>query len=321
MGRKRGTETISMILLAFLENRVWQQAELARRVGIERKQLVHALEDLQQAGLRIDRDEEHPYVYWSVPKSWFPGAVAFRSHDVRELVRIIQLAPRSAGRARLLGKIAAVASGVSETASGRVVTRALSDAEEGVLAVLQEATVQRIAVRIKYYTLSRGAMASRILSIHRIFVDHGRFIASCHRDNRLKWFRIDCAIAAEPSHTERFREVSDEQVQAFHDESVDGFHSGTPALHCVFRVRLTDARWVRGLLPMPFEVYDSGDEAVFATTTAGLMPLARFLVGLGDAVIVETQELRDLVKSLAKGALHGVETAEHSSGVPIRPVK
>ena len=41
----------------------------------------------------------------------------------------------------------------------------------------------------------------------------------------------------------------------------------------------------------------------FTTQTAGIEPLARFVVGVGDAARAETPELRQRVQELALGAL------------------
>ena len=48
MGRKGDTETLALILMAFVEQRTWRQIELARHAGIERKQLVKVLNDLDE---------------------------------------------------------------------------------------------------------------------------------------------------------------------------------------------------------------------------------------------------------------------------------
>jgi hypothetical protein len=56
-----------------------------------------------------------------------------------------------------------------------------------------------------------------------------------------------------------------------------------------------------GSIPLHWEVRD--EFSVFTTFTAGLLPLARLIVGLGGAVRVETPELRQLVVELAQSAL------------------
>lgn len=327
MGRRDGTETLANVLLAFLEQRTWRQAELARRVGVERRQLVRVLDNLTRAGFDIHREEEHPDVYWSVPKHWFPGGVAFSGEDVSDLVRVLQLAPQSKKRDRLLSWISACATGVGSN-EGHVVTRVLSPAEEASLTVLQQSAEQKIAANVRYYTLSRGDIAWRFLSVHRILLDRGRFVALCHRDDRLKWFRLDGVISAELSRQEPFRDTEAAEVDRLLNESVDGYHSGAPAIRCTFRVNLQDARWVRTQVQLPCEIKEEGGEMVFTAVTAGLLSLARFLVGLGRAARVDTPELRKLVVELARGALamHAEPLVsegkpEHSSGGHIQPAE
>ena len=327
MGRRGATETLARVLLAFLEDRTWRQADLARHVGVERKQLVRVLDDLTRAGFHIQREEDHPNVFWSVPMHWFPGGVAFSGEDVSDLVRVLQLAPRSKKRDRLLSWISACATGMVSS-ERHLVTRALSPAEETNLPVLQQSTEQKIAVKAQYHTLSRGDIAWRFLSVHRIQLDRGRFVATCHRDDRLKWFRLDGVIAAELSHQEPFRNTEPEAVDRLLKESVDGYHSGARAVRCTFRVNLQDARWVRTQLQLPCEIKVEGGEMVFTAVTAGLQSLARFLVGLGRAARVDTPELRRLVLELARGALAmhedpvvGEGKPEHSSGGLIQPAE
>lgn len=325
MGRRSGTETLANVLLAFLEQRTWRQAELAQRVGVERKQLVRVLDDLTRAGFPLEREEDHPDVYWSVPRHWFPGGVAFSGDAVGDLVRVLQRAPRSQQRDRLLARISASATGMGSSEQ-HLVTRALSAAEESCLSVLEQSAERKVAVHARYYTLSRGDIAWRFLSVHRILLDRGRFIATCHRDDRLKWFRLDGVISAQLSQQEPFRDRVPTDVDKLVAESVDGYHSGAPAVRCTFRVSLQDARWVRTQLPLPCELKEDGSEMVFTSVTAGLQSLARFLVGLGRSVRVETPELRRLVLELAQGALEmnrGADAfegkTEHFSGGHIQP--
>jgi hypothetical protein len=141
MSRKGDAETASMVLLAFLEERSWKQKDLQRRCGVERKTLMKVLTDLQNAGLPLDREEDPPHVYWSVPKNWFPAAVAFQGSDVEELVRLLQRAPKGKRGKRLLNRIAASATGVHVT-NGRdaVLTHAVETEEKEPLAALQQSS-------------------------------------------------------------------------------------------------------------------------------------------------------------------------------------
>lgn len=271
---------------------------------MERKTLRRILVDLQAAGLRLEEESDPPNVFWSVPKTWFPGAVAFRGDDLADLARSLQLAPQSAKRDRLLGIIATTATGIRGTSTASaILTRALSPTEESALVTLQEAVQSSQPLGVKYYTLSRGDLAWRVLSIHRLLVDVGRFIATCHRDGSLKWFRLDGVQAVRPEPHEAFRAAPDAAVADLIDQSVDGYHSGQAPTVCSFRVDAANARWVKGQFQMPLDVEEGPLETRFTVTTSGLLPLARFVVGLGRAARVETPELLALVRQLAKGAL------------------
>lgn len=306
MGRKSSTESIAGVLLAFLQSRTWKQAELARHLQLQTKSLRRILDDLSKGGLRLEQEHDPPHVYWSVPKTWFPGGVAFRGDELSELVRVLQLAPQSPGRDRLLGTIATTATGLRGTATANaILTRSLSPEEENVLAQLQKSAEERRAIGIKYFTLSRGDLANRVVSVHRLLVDVGRFVATCHRDGRLKWFRIDGVQSVFDASAEPFRTTADILVTKLIDESVDGYHSGTPPTRCIFDVHQSDARWVKAQLPMPFEAEDLGEFTRFTAVTSGVLALARLVVGLGGSARVETPELHTLVRQLAKGALGG----------------
>jgi predicted DNA-binding transcriptional regulator YafY len=294
-------ESVSVVLLAFLEQRTWRQAELARRARVERKTLVRLLNDLHHAGLPLTRDEDPPQVYWSVPQNWFPGAVAFRGQELGELVRLLHRMPRSEKRDILLRQIGYGAPSMQQMHDGnRIQSGILSAEEEARLSLLQQSVEQCSAVRVQYFTQSRGELAW--LSVHRIVLDSGRLIATSHREDRLKWFRMNGILAVRLDSQEPYRSVLDADIVEFLNESVDGYHSGESAVRSVFRARLPEAEWLQEKLPLMRAVENDG-VIVFTTFTSGLLALARLLVGLGGAVAVDTPELRLVVAELARAAL------------------
>lgn len=305
---------------------------MARHIGVERKALVRILTDLSQGGMPLLREEDHPQVYWSVPKGWFPGAVAFPAQELGDLVSVLRRAPRSQKRDRLLEHLLARAVGMPSrvASSSTLVTRHLSAEQEARLSQLERAAETRVAIHARYYTRSRGAIGWRHFSVQRILLDGMRFVALCHRDRRLKWFCLDGVMSAVLDPNEPFQRAPDELVEQLLNESVDGYHSGMEPIPCVFRVQLRDAPWVRDQLPLACKVDDEGDdETTFRAITAGLLPLARFLVGLGRAVHIETPELAALVRELAMGALEAKAAesvpskriTERTSGVPMRSAR
>jgi hypothetical protein len=291
--------------MAFLERRTWRQAELAHRAGVERKTLVKLLQDLRDAGLPLTRDEDPPQVYWSVPGTWFPGAVAFRSRHAIELVQLLQRTPCCEKRDRVIEQIMNGAMPTGSACRGdAVVTQAMTVGEEGRLSLLQECAEQRTAVRVQRRSAS-GSIDWHHVSVHRIFVEPRRLVATCHHEGRLSWFCLGHIMSVCPEPEMNFRSVPNSDIARFLDQSVDGYHSGAGAVLCVFRVRTPDAAWVRdrlsGSISLHWEMRD--EVTVFRTLTAGLLPLARLIVGLGGVVDVETPELRRLVVELAQSAL------------------
>jgi len=73
MGTRDNYETVTRVMQAFVAQRTWQQAELARHVEVQPRALRSLLTSLLQSGMPLDKDEEHPHVYWSVPPHWFPS--------------------------------------------------------------------------------------------------------------------------------------------------------------------------------------------------------------------------------------------------------
>src|SRR5262245_9778947 len=77
-----------------MHRRTWSQADLDRHLGMTtaavRKKLAEAA-----ATLQIERAEDHPHVYWSVPKNWFAGGVVFTREQLPNFLRLLSRLPRS----------------------------------------------------------------------------------------------------------------------------------------------------------------------------------------------------------------------------------
>lgn len=82
MGQRGTTETVIGIYQAFLARRTWKQAELARELGVSTEAVRRVLLELLEKGMPLERQEDPPQVFWSVPKSWFPGSVLFKQDEV-----------------------------------------------------------------------------------------------------------------------------------------------------------------------------------------------------------------------------------------------
>lgn len=105
MGRRSATETITALLLAFAREATWSQAERARVLGVTVGSLRRRLDELTEAGVPLERSEDHPHVYWSVPPGWLPGAVSFSAEQAESLMRLLARHARTPDRDSLLAHI------------------------------------------------------------------------------------------------------------------------------------------------------------------------------------------------------------------------
>src|SRR3954468_2117222 len=137
MGQKSKTETVVAVLQALLQQRSWSQAELARHVDVTVAALRKHLNELSASGFPLEREDDHPHVFWSVPKGWFPGAVLFDSASVPELLRQLSHLPRSAARDRLIRRIleAAPRPSIAPPSVSVVLTRQSTESEESYLPI------------------------------------------------------------------------------------------------------------------------------------------------------------------------------------------
>lgn len=294
---------MTQIVFAFLDDRTWSQAELARRIGIGVPQLRRHLEEMQR-DFPLEREDDPPHVYWSLPKGWFPGGLVLRSEDAQALLRLLAHLPSTSMRNRVLERIVSAMPEAKQAlaTTSRVIAPALTAPEEHLAAVEDSATALA-ALRYNYFSASRGALAWRHGSVQRIFPGPPtRFVAFCHRDARLKWFRVDNIAGAHLDPSVAYHAVTESEVTRFVDQSIDGF-AGDATTFCSFTVLEPDARWVAKNLPSGLrEAPIPGGIRVEAHTSA-VLPLARFIVGLGGVARVETPMLRAMVRALAEAAL------------------
>jgi hypothetical protein len=259
----------------------------------------------------VQRDEDHPHVYWSVGKDWYPGSVLFKREEVPELLRQLRRVPQGVGRKRLLTIVLARLPGVEANAPS-VVTREPSPQEEQYLSVVEDSSA-RVALWMKYYTASRGDVGERRASVHRVHAGPpARFIATCHRSGKLKTFRVDGILWARLDPNEPFRQAPEAELDAYDKGSLDGFNEGGTPRSFSFMLRNPEARWIKNnLLPGMRAETAAGGERITVETTA-LGRLARFVVSLGAAATPETSTLAGAVTDLARGALAAAEAASTS---------
>jgi predicted DNA-binding transcriptional regulator YafY len=305
MGQRSRTATVVAILQAFLQRRSWKQAELARHVDVTVAALRKHLTELTTSGFPLIREDDHPHVWWSVPRDWFPGAVLFDADSVPELLRQLGRMPRSAARDRLIRRVLEAAPHHDPAPAAKAVLAPRStESEESYLPLAEDSAIHGVCLCFNYFTASRGSLEWRRASVQRVLIGPpARFVAVCHRSDRLKWFRLDNVLGARLDPAEPYRAADPAEVEAMLRESFDGFHQGGAAVSCAFVVREPESRWVERNLPGPMTVEVVPGGLRFSAVTAGVLRLARFVVGLGAAARVETPELSVLVAELARGAL------------------
>lgn len=312
MGQRSAGATLAAILQAFVRRKTWSQAELARELGLQVPTVKKRLEELLASGMPFERQEELPHVYWSVPEHWFPGGVVLDAELAQEVTRLALRAP-SPKRSKILTRLMSSRAGRGAKAplgqvEQRVTPKQESPAEQAYLSPLVEAALERAPMRLRYFTSSRGELGERTVSVHQVLPGPpARFVGVCHQHGDLRWFRVENVLEARPS-SEPFRAWPDDEVERFVASSVDGFHGAERDVEVAFVVRLPEARWVRMNLPegLTGELTPSGALRVVARTSA-LMPIARYVVGLGGAARAETPALGALVAELARGALASVD--------------
>jgi len=309
MGARGNYETVVLVIQAFVEQRTWRQAELARRAEVEPRRIRRVLEELQRSGMPLEREEEHPHVYWSVPPSWFPGGVLFKAEDWQVLLEAALRISSLEKRAKLLSALLAgrVGRGLPAEGAARlnagVVALPMSPEEEQAIPTIQEAIASGRAVRIRYFSASRGELSARTVSPSRLLLGPPcRLAAFCHRNEGLRWFRVEDIQRAEIDETQSYRECPALEVDAFLAESPDGFHDASSERH-TFLVSPTIKSWVRRNLPSGMTAEDLPSGEIRVSARGGLIVVARFVVGLGQEARAESPRVAELVRQLAQGAL------------------
>lgn len=303
MGQRSAAETVIAILHAFTRQGTWRQRDLAAEVGVSVPALRKRLDEMVGHHFPLEREEEHPDVFWSVPKGWFPTGAVIPFSDLPDLVRLLSRLPETRERERLLSLVLRVQPQLQPSRAS-VMTTAGPDSDLLCLPAIEDAAGASRVIRIRYFSVARGELSWRSVSVQKIVIGPpARFVAVCHRSDSLKWFRLSGVTEAKLDDAEPFRTRGESDISRFIAESTDGFRDRSESVSCSFRVRYPESRWLsRNLLP-GMTAEDIEDGIRVRTQTSGLIRVARFVVGLGAAATVDTPELRNLVAELARGAL------------------
>jgi predicted DNA-binding transcriptional regulator YafY len=306
-------------MVAFLGRRLWSQAELARRVGVGTEALRKLLYELMASGTPLTCEKDHPHVYWRMPPTWFPGGVLFKQEDVPDLLRQLQRLPRSKMRDRLLAIVTEQLPVRVSPVATPVVSRATNEQEELYVPIVEDAAAKKRPLAMRYLTAGR-APSQRYASVQ--LLDYGppaRFIATCHRNGDLRWFRVDAIIHARLDGQEPFRECPKSALDAFRGASLDGFKGEGAPVACSFFIRKPESDWVANNLLEGMRAETMHDGVRVHVETSAVLRLARFVVGLGGAATCESSALGDVVAELARGALQQLQSDADSAGSPAIP--
>lgn len=322
VGQRSRTETVAAVLAAFLARREWSQAALAREVGVSTQALRKLLEELCAGGVVLESERDHPHVYWRVPKTWYPGGILFKQDYVPDLLRQLRRLPRSKARDRLLAVVVDQLPLPARLAvSTPIVSRKSTEQEEQYGPVVEDAAVKRVSLSMTYHTASRGKLTPRHASVHMVDVGPpARFVATCHHNGDLRWFRVDGIVRARLDEREPFRECEPSAVAAFCAASLDGYKGDGPATPCSFFVREPESTWVANNLLEGMAVENLRDGIRVSIETSALLRLARFVVGLGGAARAETAVLAQMVAKIARDVLEQAQGTMPSTGETVSAV-
>ena len=316
MGQRGAHETFIAIIGAFVAQRRWTQAALAREAGVSTEAIRKHLTKMKEDGWPLDEDKEFPHVVWRMPPNWYPGVLALKAEEVPDLLRLLARSPRSAARERLLKMLLQRLPLKNAGPSFDTAVRApeLSQDEEQWIAVLEDAAAKKLAVRMHYTTASRRDDSNRYVSVHHVEVGaFPRFLATCHNSDRLKWFRVAGVSHARVDRTEPYRDQDPEKIAAVERNTIGGFHEEGPKVTCTFFVRQPEAAWVKRNLLRGMKYEPATDGIRVSIDTAAVQVVARFVVQLGEAARSETPELAQRVAAIAQGALKGAPALSDAS--------
>lgn len=329
MGRHSGTESALALVVSFMKRDTWAQAELSRELGIGVQALRKRLVELQAVGVPLESQAEHPHVYWSVPKRWIPRGVQLDPEDVADLLRLLARLPNGSARNRVVERVLQGLTHGRPRTSERphaVLSASVDEMEDRWLSLVEDAAKERRVLAMRYLSTSRGVPEQREVSPHQVTVGPpARFMATCHRDDTLKWFRVDRILRAELGARSDARHASKEALDAAVRATVAGFRGTDAVQELVFYVRDPEARWVQSNLPTPLvgEADRRRGGIRVSAFTGAIVQVARYVVSLGGAAFAETPLLRAAVRELASQslALHADTAQEVSHDYPVGAIE
>jgi len=311
MGTKNSYETITRAMQAFADARTWKQSDLARRVEVTSERVGKVLHDLQRSGMPLEREEDPPQIYWSVPQHWFPGGVVFSEDDWAVLVHALLRIADEPRKKRLLRRLLegrlgrGVAVGGLERLERAVEGTPLSEQEHALVLQIEGALMAGKPLRIHYFSTSGGALDWRTITPVKVQTEpRARIAAVCHRSRTLKWFRVDNVQRAEIAAADTPAPFDLDAAEHFVRTSVDGFNDGLQQTYA-FVVRLPEGHWVKRNLLGGMKVDEDAElvQSFRVTAQGAALVVARFICGLGGAATAEGATLKALVREIAAETL------------------
>jgi predicted DNA-binding transcriptional regulator YafY len=309
MGARSNTETPLRLLAALLEQRTWTQAELARRVGVQPQTVKRCLEELADAHVPLERDEDHPHVYWSVPQSWLPEGVHLpRAHFV-DLLRRVARGAAPAERDPLLKHLVDAAPSLGGMVARIQEAHVPADAplSSALLAQLEDAWDSH-AVILSYRKTRGGGAELRYCSPARFVDRYQHLLARCHQTGRAKRFRLDRILQVTPAVGVDYKPLSEEELRDALTGAVDGFRAPGPLVSVRFRLVGDEAQvgWMVEQLPEDLVVEAVASGYLVYGETGALGKLAEKLVTFGAVVRYDDEGLREAARSVVEAAALGV---------------
>lgn len=308
MGRRSATETLGRVLTVLLEERRIQQSELARRVAIDGDTARRILLELQQSGAPIESVREGRAVVWSVAAGWFPNGVVFEGESASTLLRLLLRLRPSRDRDAMIARITNAFDSAREVraAQSAIVAPAPTGDSEDWLGVLARAAIERTAVRVRYQAVNEPEPEWRLCSVQRVVTERPAFaLVWSHKSQGLRNYRPERVSRVLPAEDVAYVGRPEQEITAALDESVNAFRGGALG-ELVFIVREEHWGWAAINLParpVRTEPVAGGTRVVMLNRGGDV--LVRWLTGMADRVIIETESVRAAVRENARRAWEG----------------
>jgi biotin operon repressor len=305
VGSKSKTETPLRLLAALLEQRTWSQAELARRVEVHPQTVRQCMQELMDAGVPLERDDDHPHVYWSVPQSWLPEGVHLPRVHFVDLLRRLARGAAPAERDPLLKHLVDAAPSLGEMVARIQEAHVPSDVplSSALLATLEDAWESH-AVILSYRKVRGGPVEARHCSPARFVDQYQHLLARCHQSGKAQRFRLDRILGVSAAVGVEYAPLNDTEIAEALTGAVDGFRAPGPLVSVRFRLvgAEKEVGWMVEQLPEDLEVEKVASGYLVHGETGALGKLAAKLVTYGAVVRYDDEGLREAARAVVEGA-------------------